>query len=397
MSVNFFLSFSFFILFSSLGFAQEDQDKQERYEHLKMFSDVLHTVEKSYIQEIPMEKLINGAIKGIMKELDPHSHFLSKEQLKIFTEEAKGQFSGLGMEMVINKQNVVVISVLENSPASKAGIKPGHIILQINDKKTENLNRVEISKLLSGRRGTKFNIVVKDPDSKSVHQMQLRSKLISFQSVLSKDLGDQFLYIRIYTFTERTLQEIRKVMNKYEAPAGLILDLRGNPGGLFKSAVKVADLFIKKGTIVSIKGRVKDYEKIFKAHSPDTLTDFPIFVLIDAYSASAAEILAGALKDNKRAIILGRKSFGKGSVQSLIPINKDNAVKLTVAHYYTPNGHSIHDQGVKPHIELKKPKPSDGSKDIKLTGKEDTDFHQAVSFLKMSRYFNSVSNLPTEL
>ena len=388
---------SFFILFSILGFAQESQNKPERYEHLKMFSDVLHTVENSYIREIPMDQLIDGAIKGVMKELDPHSHFLSKEQLKLFTEEAKGQFSGLGIEVAINKQNVVVISVLEKSPASKAGMKPGHIILQVNDKKAVGLNRMEISKLLSGHRGKQFNIVVKDPDSKKVHQMQIRSKLISFRSVLHKDLGDRLLYMRIYSFTERTLREIRKVMGKYESPAGLILDLRGNPGGLFTSAVKVADLFIKKGTIVSIRGRVKDHEKIFKAHSPDTLTDFPILVLIDHYSASAAEILAGALKENKRAVILGRKSFGKGSVQSLIPINKDNAVKLTVAYYYTPDGNSIHNQGIKPHIELKAPKTSDGSKNIQLTGKGDTDFHQAVSFLKMSGYFNPVSNLPSDL
>ncbi len=388
MSVKFIVLFySFFILLPVLGFAQENQNKPERYEHLKMFSDVLHTVEKSYIQEVPMDQLINGAIKGVMKELDPHSHFLSKEQLKMFTKEAKGQFSGLGIEVAINKQNVIVISVLEKSPASKAGMKPGHIILQVNNKKTVGLNRMEVSRLLSGHRGKQFDIVVKDPDSKKVHQIQLRSKLISFKSVLHKDLGNQFLYMRIYTFTERTLQEIRKVMNKYKSPAGLILDLRGNPGGLFNSAVKVADLFIKKGTIVSIKGRIKDHEKIFKAHSPDTLTDFPILVLIDTYSASAAEILAGALKENKRAIILGRKSFGKGSVQSLIPINKDNAVKLTVAHYYTPDGNSIHNQGIKPNIELKAPKSSDGSKNIRLTSKEDTDFHQAVSFLKMSNYF----------
>lgn len=384
-------------MFSCLSFARENQDKQRQYGQLKIFSNVLHTIENSYIREVSMEQLINGAVKGMMRELDPHSHFLSKRQLKVFKKEARGQFNGLGMEVDVNKQSLVVISVLEDSPARKAGIKPGHIILQVNDKKTIGLNEAEISKLLSGRRGKKFNILIKDPDSKNVYQVQLRSKLISFQSVLHKDLGDQFLYVRIYTFTERTLHEIRKAMSKSKAPAGLILDLRGNPGGLFKSAVKVADLFIKKGTIVSIKGRIAEHDKVFRAHMSDTLTGFPMFVLIDAYSASAAEILAGALKENKRAIVLGRKSFGKGSVQSLIPIDRGNAVKITVAHYYTPDGNSINDKGVAPHIELKKPKPPEGKKYIQFTGKEDTDFHQAYSFLKMSKYFHSVSKLSSDL
>ena len=175
------------------------------------------------------------------------------------------------------------------------------------------------------------------------------------------------------------------------------MDLRGNPGGLFESAIKVADLFIQKGTIVNVKGRLKDYEKIFKAHSPGTLVDCPILVLIDNYSASAAEVLAGALKDNKRGMLLGRKSFGKGSVQSLIQMDHGNAVKLTVAHYYTPDGHSIHEKGIQPHIELKRPMSADKSKGVQFTSKEDTDFHQALSFLKMFRFFGSISNSSSEL
>ena len=395
MFMNFLLLvlFSSFVLFPTLSLAQGDQNKNQRYENLKIFSDMLHIIEKYYVQEIPVEKLVQGAINGMIKTLDLHSHFLPEEQLKKFTKEATGQFSGIGIEVAIQKHKVVVISVLEDSPAHKASVKSGHIILQINDKKTIGLNKVEISKLLSGRRGKKFNILIKEPDSKDIRYVKLQSKIISFRSVVHKNLGDQFAYIRINTFTERTLREIRKIINKYKKPTGLILDLRGNPGGLFESAIKVADLFIKKGTIVSIKGRLKHYEKVFKAHSSNTLPHFPMVVLIDTYSASAAEILAGALKENKRAMLLGRKSFGKGSVQSLIQMDKGNAIKLTVAHYYTPKGNSIHEQGIHPHVELKEPVPSDKSKSIQFTSVEDTDFRQASSFLKMFRYFNPVSNL----
>ena len=388
----------FFIFQSSLVQASTDsKDLDKKYQHLKVFSDVLYTIEKAYVREVSSEKLVQGAVKGMIKELDPHSHFLPAKQLKVFKQEATGQFSGLGLELAIKNKQPIILSVLEDSPASKAGMKAGQIILQINNKKTTGLNREEISNLLKSRRGKKFSITVKDPNSKKNHQVQLRAELISFKSVLYKDIGDQFLYIRINAFTERTLREMRKIMNKYKHLKGLILDLRGNPGGLLESSIQVADLFIKKGTIVSIKGRLKDYEQVFQAHSSEALINFPMIVLIDIYSASAAEILAGALKENKRAMLLGRKSFGKGSVQSLIHLDQGNAVKLTVAHYYTPNGNSIHEKGIEPHIELKQPLPSDQSKPVQFTSKEDTDFHQAFSFLKMFRYFNPVSSQSSDL
>lgn len=385
--------FLFFIFQSSLVQASTDsKDLDKKYQHLKVFSDVLYTIEKAYVREVSSEKLVQGAVKGMMKELDPHSHFLPAKQLKVFKQEATGQFSGLGLELAIKNKQPIILSVLEDSPASKAGMRAGQIILQINNKKTIGLNREEISNLLKSRRGKKFNITVRDPNSKKIHQMQLRAEIVSFKSVLYKDIGDQFLYVRINAFTERTLREVRKIMNRHKNLKGFILDLRGNPGGLLESAIQVADLFIKKGTIVSIKGRLKDYEQVFQAHSSEAFINFPMIVLIDTYSASAAEILAGALKENKRAMLLGRKSFGKGSVQSLIHLDQGNAVKLTVAHYYTPNGNSIHEKGIEPHIELKQSLPSDQSKPVQFTSKEDTDFQQAFSFLKMFRYFNPVSN-----
>lgn len=390
-------------LFSWSVFANQNQDKskdkkqnmEKRYESLKTFSDVLYIVEKSYIKEVPAEKLIEGAISGMLKELDPHSVFLSEDKLKNFKESARGQFNGLGVELTIKDKQPVILSVLADSPAYKAGMKAGQIILKINNKKTFGLNGEEIYEMLiSSRRGQKFNLVVKDPGSKKIHEINLKSQLISFQSVVYKDLGDQFVYLRINAFTDRTLQETQKVLNKYKKMAGLLLDLRGNPGGVFDSAVKVANLFIKEGVIVSIRGRVKDYEQVFKAHPASTFLHFPIFVLIDSYSASAAEVLAGALKDNKRAVLLGRKSFGKGSVQSLIPVSKEKAIKLTIAHYYTPSGDSIHEKGIKPHIEFQVPQPSDPQKGIVFTGKEDADFQKALSFMKMLKHLKSTSDLP---
>ena len=400
-------SFIIFIsLFSWSVSANQNQDKskdknqnvEKRYESLKTFSDVLYIVEKSYIKEVPAEALIEGAIKGMLKELDPHSVFLSEDRLKNFKESARGQFNGLGVELTIKDKQPVILSVLENSPAYKAGVKAGQVILKINNKKTFGLNGEEIYEMLiSSRRGQKFTIVVKDPKSKKIHEIKLKSQIISFQSVVYKDLGDEFIYIRINAFTDRTLQEIQKILNKYKKMAGLLLDLRGNPGGVFDSSVKVANLFIKEGVIVSIKGRVKDYEQVFKAHPSSAFLYFPMFVLIDTYSASAAEVLAGALKDNKRAVLLGRKSFGKGSVQSLIPVSKEKAIKLTVAHYYTPSGESIHEKGIKPHIEFQRPQPSDEQTGVIFTSKEDTDFQKALSFMKMLKYLKSTSDLPSGL
>lgn len=404
---------------ANLAFSQEgladNQDDSIRYQNLKIFSNVLNAIEKSYVRKISSKQLIQGAINGMLKELDPHSHFLSEEQLKQFKKEVRGQFSGLGLELTIKKNRPVIISVLENSPARKANLLPGQIILQINGKKTLGLNKIEVSNMLKGHRGKEFHFTVKGPDSKKIHQARMKSQFIAVKSVVTKDFGNGKFYIRINAFTERTAQEIRTVMDKYiPYPLdfcsskksghkksehgknqqlckwmGVILDLRSNPGGVFDSAIKVADLFMATGTIVSVKGRLKSYEKIFKAHSQNTFSDFPMLVLIDAYSASAAEVLAGALKENKRALLLGQKSFGKGSVQSLVPVDSKNAIKLTVAHYYTPKGNSIHKKGIMPDIEFSKASLTDKLKYIQFASEEDTDFQQALYLLKMFRDFSS--------
>ncbi len=402
--------------------AEPHQDDSQRYKNLKTFLNTLHTIEKAYVQEVSQEQLIKGAIDGMLKELDPHSYFLPSGQLKQFEKEARGQFSGLGLELAIKNRHPIVISVLPDSPAHKAGIKPGQIILQINGQKTLSLKKTTISKLLKGHRGKKFYLTVKDPSEKKVYQMQIKSRFISIPSVLSQSFNKGSVYIRINNFTNRTPLEVKKIIDKHLNSAdckkeryvaqnifykknykksnksehrsickhiGVILDLRGNPGGVFDSAIKVADLFIKHGIIVSVKGRIKSYEKTFRARAQNTFSDFPLLVLIDSYSASSAEILAGALKENNRAILLGRNSFGKGSVQSLAPIDEENAIALTVARYYTPNGNSIHEKGIEPDIKLEKPTPAESEKMVKFTSEQDTDFQQALLTLEIFRYFKN--------
>ena len=374
---------------------------EQRYKSLKTFTDVLHIIERNYVREVPAEQLIQGAVKGMMKELDPHSHFLSAEEFTDLDKATGGQFSGLGLELEIKNGQAVVISVLEDSPAFRAGIKPGHIVLQVNNKKTDGLNFREIAKMFKSKRNTKFRILIKEPGAKTPRLVQLKSELVSFKSVLHKDLGAGLLYLRISAFTNNTAREVRKILERTGPPAGMILDLRGNPGGVFSSAVRTADLFIDKGVLVRVKGRLKgyvkeqlkEYKEVFYAQAGDSFLNFPILVLIDAYSASAAELLAGALKENSRAVLLGRKSFGKGSVLSLIPLEQGGAIQLTVAHYYTPQGHSIHGHGIEPDMKLKKPEPTNKSKAIHFRSKEDTDFQQAVSFLKIFNYFGSSASL----
>ena len=395
----FLIFFSFFV-FSQAGFAKEKLEIDKRYKDLKIFSEALSIIEKYYVKDIPAEILIQGAVEGMVNKLDMHSHFMSPKQFKKFKNEAQGRYNGFGMEIIFKNHILLVLSVLKDSPAGKAGIKTGHIIVEINKKKTAELTEENFTKVFKSRKSKKIEIAVRMPDSasKDLLRVQLKPRLIPLKSVVYKDLKEGLLYVRINVFTERTLSEILKGIKKHKNPTGLILDLRGNPGGLFQSAVKVADLFIKKGTIVSVKGRRSQYEQIFKAQTIGTLLPFPIVVLIDSGSASAAEIVAGALKENKRAILLGRKSFGKGSVQSLIKIDEDgSALNLTVAHYYTPDGNSIHGKGIKPHTKLPEPVASESAGSVLFTSKEDTDFQRAYSFLKMSNYFSATLKPQTGL
>ena len=401
---QFCLIFIVSLTISELGFSSDvkednssEMEVEKRYESLKILLNTLNIVEQSYVQPVSTQKLIQGAINGMMKELDSHSYFLNVEELKKLETQSSGRFKGIGVDIAVKKKKLIIISVFKNSPARRAGLKPGDEIIRIDDKHVEGLNIKEVTQQLQGlrknRKKQQLMIEVKSKNQESSRKLVLKQERIDLPSVEHKMAGDQFLYIHIQAFTERTHKEVKKVLNKNKTIRGVILDLRGNPGGLLESAVKVADLFMKKGVIVSVKGRLPDYGQIFYAHSKGTRIDLPLIVLIDSYSASAAEVLAGALKDSQRALILGRNSFGKGSVQTLIPMKNEKkgktGIKLTVAHYYTPSGGSIHGVGIQPHIELKQIIRASQDKDssVVLTGDKDIDFQQALHLLKSSRYF----------
>ena len=369
----------------------EIKEEDPRYKYLRLFSDVLYAIERSYVQPIKAKQLIQGAVKGMLQQLDPYSYFLNSKQLKKLKQESRGSRRGIGIEAEFKQDSLLIISVFKNSPAWKAGIQPGDKILEINNKKTIGLNIQDITKKLR-HFGKKDILLLKIQSSKEkqAREVQLKPAKIYVPSVEYRKEKDGVIYIQVHTFTEQTHKEVRAILQKNKKLQGVVLDLRGNPGGLLDSAVKTADLFIKTGLIVSVKGRRKEYKQVFRAHSKGTWLDFPMIVLIDSYSASAAEVLAGALKDSGRALLLGRTSFGKGSVQTLVPVKggakeQDKGIKLTVAYYYSPKGSSIHGLGVKPHIELKAPEVK--SLNTTETFKSDSDIQSSLGYLKALHHF----------
>ena len=343
MKLKIFCFFVFLSSFFALSFA-------DRFSYLELFAQTLNTIKINYFKPIKLETLIYGAIKGLLREIDPHSHFLLPQELEYLTEEAKGQFYGLGIEVESQDDFLIVISVMDNSPAQKAGLKQGDKILKIDDKNVKNWTVDEFRTLFRTHQ-KKYKILIfrlslAKPLVFFVRPEKLKSSTVYFQK-LEKSL----FYLRVYYFSSKTLLEVNRFL-KNKTIKGLLLDLRSNPGGLLDPSVKLADLFLNKGLIVSYKIKTEDKAKNIVAHYSDTLEYFPLVVLIDEYSASGSEIVAGALKDHKRATLIGRKTFGKGSIQSVFYLSKNHALKLTVGEYQTPLGYFIHEKGISPHILL---------------------------------------------
>lgn len=341
------------LLFSN-GFSKEK--KEDTYRALKLFSQVFRLIEENYVTEINPKELIYGAIQGMLSSLDPHSSLLKPEEYKELEIETKGTFTGIGIEITIKDDVLTVVAPIEDTPAWKAGIKAGDKILKIDGKSTKGMTILEAVKLLRGPKGTKVTITILR-NEKDIREITLIRDVIPIKSVKKQILEPGYVYLRISSFQEKTPEELIENLKSLEGETkvkGLILDLRNNPGGLLSSAVEVADEFLESGTIVSIKGKAKGTEMKFEAkpNPPDRKHAYPIVVLINHGSASASEIVAGALKDLKRALILGEKSFGKGSVQTVIPIEDGYAVRLTTAYYYTPSGTSINKVGITPDIEV---------------------------------------------
>lgn len=330
------------------------------YEQLKVFTDVLAIVQRDYVKEVENKKLVEGAIKGMLTTLDPHSGYLDPEFYQDLQVQTKGEFGGLGIEITIKDGLLIVVSPMEGSPAERAGIKSGDAIVKIEGKFTKEYSLVDAVKRLRGPKGSPISISISRKGQPDLIDVTLLRDNIQVRSVRSRHLGDNFGYVRINQFMEKTFDDLKGGLRTIRAQsggaiAGLVLDLRNNPGGLLTQAIKVSDMFLKDGVIVYTDGRVEAQKQKFFAHSRDTEPAYPIVVLVNGGSASAAEIVAGALKDHGRALILGTQTFGKGSVQTITPLENGGALTLTTALYYTKSGNSIQATGVKPDIEIDAP------------------------------------------
>jgi len=327
------------------------------YKQLKLFTEVINIIEKNYVDHVGTKKLIEEATKGMVKSLDPHSDFLSPEDLKQLNINTKGEFGGLGIVITIKDRMLTVISSIEGTPAYKVGVKPNDIIIKINDKTTEGMSLSKAVNLLRGKKGTNVNITVIRQDESKPIALKIKRDIIPIHSVKYVELKQGYGYVQITNFQENTTEDLisalKKLEDKNQRLKGLILDLRNNPGGLLEQAISVSDVFLESGKILLVKGREYNDQRIYNAtkSNNENSQNYPLIVLVNGGSASASEIVAGALQDNKRALILGTKTFGKGSVQNVKKLNNGYALKLTIAKYYTPSGKSIQAKGIKPDIK----------------------------------------------
>jgi len=351
------VSIAIALLFSSNLFAKTGNEitKKEasRLQSLAKFTKVISIVEEYNVDDITIEKLIDKALDGMLKNLDAHSNYLTQKDYKRLKVQTDGEFGGLGITVGIKDGALTVIAPLEGTPADKAGLKSGDIILKINKESTLNMTIDEAVSIMRGKIDTPIDLtIVREGESKPLNIHIIRGK-ITIQSVYTKQIGDDLLYIRVTSFDKKVAQDVAKaIKRKKSTTKGIILDLRNNPGGLLDQAVGLVDLFVDDGVIVSQKGRHKSDKKVYSASSSKTITEVPMVVLVNGGSASASEIVSGALQDHKRAVLVGQNTFGKGSVQVVLPITQTEAIKLTIARYYLPSGRTIQAVGVKPDVQV---------------------------------------------
>jgi carboxyl-terminal processing protease len=327
---------------------------RQDYESLELFTNILSIVKKNYVEEVDIKNLVNGAVGGMLTSLDPHSAYLTPEHYKDLQMDTQGRFGGLGIEITIKAGVLTVVSPIEDTPAFKAGIKPGDMIFKIEEEFTKDMTLVDAVKKMRGLKGTKINISVKREGVPELIDFTLVRDTIRVQSVRSRKLESGYGYIRLAQFQERSDRDVQKALETLVAAKdglkGLVLDLRNNPGGLLTQAVRISDIFLDSGLIVYTEGRIESQKQKYFSQKNASWLDFPIVVLVNGGSASASEIVAGALQDHKRAVVLGTKTFGKGSVQTILPLDDSSALRLTTARYFTPKGRSIQATGIVPDI-----------------------------------------------
>lgn len=348
------LSLVFFCI-SPIQADEENNQREETYKNLEVFSNVLMLLQEHYVDTIDPHAVISGAINGMLTSLDPHSAYMFPDDFKELQEETHGSFSGIGIEITFSNNILTVVAPIEDTPAYLAGIKAGDQIIEIDGELTKNMTLMDAVKRMKGKKGTSVTISIFRTGGQELKEFTIIRDEIPVNSVKSTELEPGMLYVRIASFQANTTRELLDALHAQEkkmAISGLIMDLRDNPGGLLDQSVQVADVFLDSGVIVSTRGRNNDQDMIFEANMDEEKYQFPMIVLVNGGSASASEIVAGALQDHKRAIIIGTETFGKGSVQTIIPMPDGAGLRLTTAKYYTPSGDSIQATGIKPDIAV---------------------------------------------
>jgi carboxyl-terminal processing protease len=351
------------VLTLSLGgsVASKSTDSTATYEQLRLFTEVLSIVQNQYVDEVPPKELIYSAIKGTLRGLDPHSSFLDPDSYREMQVETSGSFGGLGIEITLKDDVLTVVAPIEGTPAYRAGLHTGDRIVKIDGLSTKDMQLADAVKRMRGKPGTKVTISIVREGWTEPKDFEITREQIRVQSVRSHDLGGGIAYIRLRQFQEQTPHDLETTLDKHQKAGmkALVLDLRNNPGGLLTAAVEIAEKFIDDGKlVVYTEGRVRNQNMRFSAHAKKGRTSFPMVVLVNQGSASASEIVAGALQDWNRAMVVGTQTFGKGSVQTIIPLSDGSGLRLTTAKYFTPKGRSIHGKGIGPDIVVEVPKES---------------------------------------
>ena len=344
------------VLFGGHGLNLVSAVDRSTYEDLEAFTNVLAIVQKNYVEETETQTLIEGAINGLLGALDPHSAYLTPDSYQELQVDTEGSFGGLGIEITLRDDILTIVSPIEDTPAYRAGVQAGDQIIKIDTELTKDMSLIQAVKKMRGKQGTQITISVRREGVPRLIDISLVREVIKIRSVKSKILEKGYAYIRVTQFQDRTSRDLDAVLKKLGQEEngqlqGMVLDLRNNPGGLLSQAVKVSDLFLSSGMIVYTEGRLESQKQKYFAH-PGGHTDIPMVVLVNGGSASASEIVAGAVQDHGRAVVLGTKTFGKGSVQTILPVDGGAALRLTTAMYFTPNGRSIQVKGIVPDIEL---------------------------------------------